>query len=752
MFYLDHEERVKFVDGVLAHSQEWQWLIDIISEKAEFKDIDSWGDFVNERIQLQTIYEYFVKILSFCDREWEWPQVQIQQLWLIAQFYLDMISMEECVQDITDISCTLFLFCVWITKLENVDNETDYLLDIRLLCQRNCYEIIKCNSLQMSEDDLMNYANEYFGDHLEVPIDCLCDNIEHKKYLCDINFLQQYETAIMNYNCFGYRSLTISDCTTWQEEGLLDLLKISIRDRQVVPMFSGNGRSVPDVDSWTEGSLLSIKDFFRNDMSDFLVETVLYVLLQIEPSQKVKLTHCKLLTQALEAGEDSFKIANSSSYAILSYLHADYMMKDCNDSQEYITLIKLLQEEKDPEIILQYSESGYPLKREQKGIVKDFLENKYKAIDDIDDIYRLNSYMEDEYTTKSITTEYLRKVDEKFNSLVAKKNDILEATVFYQYMLFLFNVNKNSGNVNKRYVQSMMIKLQQLWQNSAYEKQRENLHVFSHETTIKTAVIERFSEQSLMNPIVFARNCIPCTEEKVLDIMIHTSEHPMLFLVSRISLTSVFPEKGDGVRYERHDIDKMLLEYVDKIRAKKGYKLLNVLESEKYVWSIHEKYRECTQAAVSMFIKEKELYQMVRKETKEIRLGNYCKNITLGHLTQLFPVLEIRIRELVKLFGIFPFKKNKDEFMQYNDPSSLLRELLKQIYVEQQGFDNVPDLLYVYNIMYNSNSYNIRNECVHGRDYLEGNSLHFAFRATLMAIAMVNFRIKTIQDNVSDIC
>ena len=87
---------------------------------------------------------------------------------------------------------------------------------------------------------------------------------------------------------------------------------------------------------------------------------------------KVKLTHCKLLTQALEAGEDSFKIANSSSYAILSYLHADHMMKDCNDSQEYITLIKLLQEEKDPEIILQYSESGYPLKGNKKELLKIF--------------------------------------------------------------------------------------------------------------------------------------------------------------------------------------------------------------------------------------------------------------------------------------------------------------------------------------------------------------------------------------------
>ena len=91
-------------------------------------------------------------------------------------------------------------------------------------------------------------------------------------------------------------------------------------------------------------------------------------------------------------------------------------------------------------------------------------------------------------------------------------------------------------------------------------------------------------------------------------------------------------------------------------------------------------------------------------------------------MTQLFPVLEIRIREL-----------------------------LKQIYAEQHSFENVPDLLYVYNIMYISNSFNVRNECVHGRDYLEGNRLHFAFRATLMAIAMVNFRIKTIQDNVSDI-
>lgn len=79
-----------------------------------------------------------------------------------------------------------------------------------------------------------------------------------------------------------------------------------------------------------------------------------------------------------------------------------------------------------------------------------------------------------------------------------------------------------------------------------------------------------------------------------------------------------------------------------------------------------------------------------------IELLPYSNNVSLALLTQLFPVLEVKIRELVTLFGIFPFKKNIDEFMQYNDPSSLLRELLKIIYDEQHSFENIPDLLYIY--------------------------------------------------------
>ena len=89
--------------------------------------------------------------------------------------------------------------------------------------------------------------------------------------------------------------------------------------------------------------------------------------------------------------------------------------------------------------------------------------------------------------------------------------------------------------------------------------------------------------------------------------------------------------------------------------------------------------------------------------------------------------------------------------MQCNDPSSLLRELLLQIYNEQKSFENVSDIMFVYNSMYNSNFLNIRNECIHGRDYLSGGKLRYAFRVTLLCIYMVMFRIDTIEEKVSDL-
>lgn len=750
MNYLEHKTQVKYVDGLLEHSQEWQWLIDEIQDRFEIKEINSWEQYIVESVPITNVFGYFVKILNVCDKDWTYSKEEFKEIWEIAKFYIGSANVNDCIDKISHNQCKLFFFCVWVTKLENSDNDFDYLYDVRLLNQKNYFELIKCDSLLEIEQELMGYADTISISGLDIPLKYLCDNLNQVEYSCNIEFLLRYEKEILNYNAFSYQHINEKDCQTWQEVYLLDMLRVSFEKKSIQPMFSGGSRSVPDISMWDKEILNVLKRYFNHIIANFVLDSIAYMAFNIEPAKEVKMLHCNLLIKAIGSGEKSYKIFSSSSYRILSYLLQDKLMQDCNKEKDYIKLLKIIQKWKEPSWIMNIKEDGYPISKEQRALVSEFLTNKFKEIDNVCTINELLEYLRNETTTKKITTEYLQKVSEKFKKCTEENSSIIVSSAYYDYMLFLININKNNQNIDKRYVQKEMIRTQKIWQESVYKKQCENMHEFSYEQKIKEEELVKFSDISLLNPVIFARNCTPSSEKAVLDIMINTAENPISHLFRGMILSPIFPTEKDKIVYERHDIDKIFLQYVNDLKCKKGYKLLNQLESEVFVASIHDRYRMNTQSVLSMFIKEEDLYNVVKQETK-IELLPYSSTISLALLTQLFPVLEIKICELVTLFGIFPFKKNIDEFMQYNDPSSLLRELLIMIFNEQHSFENVPDLIFIYNIMYNGNSCNVRNECIHGRDYLSGGGLRFAFRATLFAIHMVEFRIKTIKENVSDI-
>lgn len=622
--------------------------------------------------------------------------------------------------------------------------------DVRLLTQRNYFELIKCDSLLEYEQELRDFANTIHISGLDIPLKYLDDNLHQVQYPCDSEFLLRYKKEILNYNTFSFNHINLEECQTWQELYLLDMLRVSFKERKIQPMFSGANISVPDISMWNERTLKSLKKYFNHIIADFVIESIEYVKFNIEPSKEVKLLHCRLLMEAIESVEKTHKIFSSSSYRILSYLFQDRLMKECNREEEYINLIKSIQTLEDPLQLINYKNDGFPISKEQRFLVSKYLTNKYKQIDTVSTIYALADYLGEQTITNKITTEYLRKVSQKFEKYIEEETNNIVSSVFYKYMVFLIDINQTNSNIDKRYVQKEMIHTQKIWEKKIYKRQCEGLHEFSHEQSIKKEELEKFCDIVLLNPIIFAKNCTPSSEKAILDIMTNISENPISHLFSVFTLTPTFPIERNKVVYEKHDIDEILLQYVNNLRNKKGYKLLNQLKTEIFVSGIHDRYKWNTQTALSLFIKEEELYNIVKKEA-EIELLPYSNTISLALITQLFPILEMKIREMVTYFGIFPFKENMNEFMQYNDPSSLLRELLKMIFAEQHSFENVPDLIYVYNIMYNGNSFNVRNECIHGRDYLSGGSFKFAFRATLFAIHMIEFRIKTIKDNVSDI-
>ena len=67
--YLGHEIKVKLGDGILEHSQNWQWFVEYIEENYNLSDIDSFCDF-NERINpLIHVFHCFLNILEICNRD-----------------------------------------------------------------------------------------------------------------------------------------------------------------------------------------------------------------------------------------------------------------------------------------------------------------------------------------------------------------------------------------------------------------------------------------------------------------------------------------------------------------------------------------------------------------------------------------------------------------------------------------------------------------------------------------------------------
>ena len=112
MNYLEHKTQVEFIDGLLAHSQEWQWLIDKLQERFEIKKINAWNEYINESIVLKRLFEYFVKVLGVCDKEWVFSKKEFKEMWQIARFYIGSLNIDDCIIKITSNPCKLFFFCI----------------------------------------------------------------------------------------------------------------------------------------------------------------------------------------------------------------------------------------------------------------------------------------------------------------------------------------------------------------------------------------------------------------------------------------------------------------------------------------------------------------------------------------------------------------------------------------------------------------------------------------------------------------
>ena len=750
MNYLEHEDKVKYIDGLLAREQEWQWFVECIEKSFNLSEVNTWNEYLNRNKAIRDVYSYFVKVLEVCNKEWTVETEVLKEIIIVSKYYLGIVDRDYCITSLqTNLGRLLFL-AIWLTKLENQDNQSTYLADMRIFKQRNLWEILCFDSMGLVCEKIEEYLAALNIEGMDAAKKCVLDNINKVSYSVQEGFIKEHRDKFLSADAISFKSEGKDENLTWQEEYLFQMLQVSISDRKLKPFMVFEGVVSPDSSLWSLEVIENMKEYFSDESTDFILETIAYIEHKLEPTPNTKLWHCRLLKNFVSIAENMYELVRCSSYVVISYMFEDKLFKDVSKETDYIDLIQAMQQITDVPTIKRMQEDKYPLSADQKKIVNEYYDALACQIDMIEDVHAFMRYLDNQDVLKRIDTNNLIKVCNYFYEYIENNDrDLLVATLFYKYMLFLMNTNAVATEVDKRMVRTEIIHVQKVWQENYYSKQADNLHVFTHETKVATKDVDAYNAAILINPILVAKICMMTEEEQMCKVMESESEHAILYLFTTMHLSPVYPIKGDIINFEKHDVDIMLRQTVEKIRQNKAYKFLNVLDTDVYVAAIHKRYRELATTTVAMFKVEEQIYQLLQQEAG-YDLIPYDNNITVAHLTQLFPMLEIKIRELASLVGIVPFKERVVDFMTYKDSSSVLREMIQEVYKELGSFENIPDLLFVYHFMYNGNSLNVRNECLHGRDYINGSRVRYAFRLTLLAIYMVKYRIDVIYENMSD--
>lgn len=749
MNYLKHEIKVKYIDGILAREQEWQWFVECIEENYDMSDVNTWNEYLSKNNAIRGIYAYFVRIVEICDKEWIIGTEILKEVIIVSKYYLGIVDTDYCIASLKSNIGRLLFLSTWLTKLENKDNQTTYLADMRFFTQRNLWEILCVDSMELICNKIENYFSGLDIEGIDIPKNCVLDNINRVKYSVQDGFVDEYRSYFLSADAFSYQFIDKNGNMTWQEDYLMQMLNVSIDERMLKPSISIGDTISPEISLWTQEVIANMKDYFADAGVNFILETIAYIEHKIEPSSAVKLQHCQLLTEFTSVAESLYEVIRCSSYRIISYMFEDKMFKEISENPDFIKLVQTMQKISDPHIIKHLKEGNYPLNIEQKRMLNEYYDLLVHQVERIENVHTLIEYLENPDVPKRMDTNSFIITSNLFYEYIETTDRaMLVPKLFYNYMVFLMKTNSAATEVDKRIVRAEIINAQKVWQEEYYSKQANNLQVFTHETKILTKDVENYNAALLLNPILVAKNCMLTEEERLCRVMEDASENPILHMFTTMYLSPIYPIKGDEINYERHDIDIILRKIVEKVRQDKAYKFLNILDTDVYVVAIHKRYQELAMTTATMFNEEEKVYQLLQQEAS-YKLIPYEKNITLAHLTQLFPLLEVKIRELASLVGIVPFKERLEDFMKYKDSSSVLREMLQEVYKELGSFENVPDLLFVYHYMYNGNSLNVRNECMHGRDYMNGSRLRFAFRLTLLAIYMIIYRIDVINANIS---
>lgn len=748
MSYYEHEIKVKIIDGVLSHSQEWDWFIEYTEERFDPNtEVRFFDDALLVYRELHPIFDFLCHIRKITDKQFNIKTNWLKDLDQLALFYVGTLTLDDVVVDLEFSKIQLIL--IYCGKIYGQISGNKRYFYAEIFKIRNLHLLFNVDLFADEKETIERLFNNTSVDTRDA-YNCYESNIKKEFYPAKKDFIEKHEADFYSADCFSHKQFKAENVATWEEQELLNMLMVSYSNDRIIPLFSNGDQHTPEYEVWTESLIDHIIDYFDSESVTFIAESIKYALYKVVPSPKTLNKHfelfCKLSSTISD--EDTHKLYCSSLEFIKAFFNNKQIKsvsKEC--LKNFSDVLNKFLEWECYRILYDLKNHGAlinPKVREQLNLQ---IQKELNNVDKISNIHELITFIKDKRLRHSIDNNHLTALSSTFDEVIRSSEMLHVTSLFLDYFLFLLKV-KNNKNVNSLFVSQEIIRIRKLWQQEFYAKSVQSMSkITSGSFTIPRDSGENYLHYFLINPYNCLLNSVKLNDGALIGCMCNISENPLMSMVSKIMIAEDFPQKPFLKIDGKHPIDKFYLKEIDRLKNEYGYKLLNQLKSTEFIDGVYEIIKMEMRFKMALINEITSLYDAVQQQNPNCEFVKLEDKVLLAHVTQLFPLLENKIREFGEMCGIVPVCESEDKCHRLKEPDSVLNSIISDADKMEVPLSTVADLFFIHFCMYGENGFNIRNDCIHGNGYWNEEQILFAFKVTLFCLYSIGSRCDAVLEN-----
>ena len=231
-----------FVLHIARRSSDWQWLINYVEKEYQYVDCDDWNDYLQIfRNSFPEPIKIFVMIMTDIDGRdihLNFKRKDIQQMWDIARFINNDITWEDTSKKVNIDSLKVILLTLYITKLINKTNKTNFDIYWNILINTNLFQVYDLTLVEENKAVIINYLNTISLKNISTLKGVLFANINQieKKYNNDL--LHNIKGKKVSMDTFKFKSMPASNNLSWQENTIINLLEIKFVESKFLPKIN----------------------------------------------------------------------------------------------------------------------------------------------------------------------------------------------------------------------------------------------------------------------------------------------------------------------------------------------------------------------------------------------------------------------------------------------------------------------------------------------------------------------------------